>query len=94
MPFMQMSALDKETDKATVDNQTTIPSTIETSNTFGRGLLRRLRFANEAEANNNASLEDKCCTSSLQRVSARSAVAIFQDGCKYEKEEISVVIWE
>ena len=50
VPIMQMSALDKETEEATVDDQTTIPNKTETPNTFGRGLLRRLRCAIEAEA--------------------------------------------
>ena len=36
MPFMQMSALDMETDEATVDEQTTMSNKIETPNTFRR----------------------------------------------------------
>ena len=50
-------SLDMETDEVTVDDQTTMPNTIETPNTFVRGILRRMRFSNEAEAasssNNN-----------------------------------------
>ena len=63
MPFTQMSALDMETNEATVDDQTTMSNTIETPNTSGRDLLRRLRFANEAKAasssnNNNRQTEN------------------------------------